>query len=168
MKRTANGKQWLLPVLFAVAMVAWALAPRMASADAHQKDIVDTAVAAGKFTTLATALKEAGLVDTLKGAGPFTVFAPTDEAFAALPPGTLVALLRDKDKLRAILTYHVVSGRVTAADASRLTEATTVHGQKVRIDARYGVKINDATVVQADILTSNGVIHVIDRVILPN
>ena len=132
------------------------------------KDIVDTAVADGRFKTLATALTAAGLVDTLKGKGPFTVFAPTDEAFAKLPAGTLNALLADKAKLTAILTYHVVSGRVMAADVVKLTTANTVNGKPVTIKVDGGkVYINDAQVIITDILTSNGVIHVIDKVILP-
>jgi transforming growth factor-beta-induced protein len=132
------------------------------------KDIVDTAVADGRFKTLATALTAAGLVDTLKGKGPFTVFAPTDEAFAKLPAGTLTALLADKAKLTAILTYHVVSGRVMAADVVKLTSANTVNGKPVTIKVDGGkVYINDAQVIITDILTSNGVIHVIDKVILP-
>jgi len=131
-------------------------------------DIVDTAVAAGSFKTLAKALTEAGLVETLKGKGPFTVFAPTDEAFAKLPKGTLEALLKDKKKLTAVLTYHVVAGKVTAADVAKLTTAKTVNGQSVKITAKNGtVLINDAKVTQADIETTNGVIHVIDKVILP-
>lgn len=131
-------------------------------------DIVDTAVAAGTFKTLATALSEAGLVETLKGKGPFTVFAPTDEAFAKLPKGTLDALLKDKKKLTAVLTYHVVPGNVTAADAAKLTSAKTVNGQTIKISAKGGtVMINDAKVTKADIATTNGVIHVIDKVILP-
>ena len=131
------------------------------------KDIVDTAVAAGSFTTLAKALAAAGLVDTLKGAGPFTVFAPTDEAFAKLPAGTIEALLKDKAKLTAILTYHVVPGKVMAADVVKLKTAKTVQGQSVKIDTTMGVKIDGASVVKADIVCSNGVIHVIDSVILP-
>ena len=132
------------------------------------KDIVDTAVADGRFKTLVTALTAAGLVDTLKGKGPFTVFAPTDEAFAKLPAGTLTALLADKAKLSAILTYHVVSGRVMAADVVKLTSANTVNGKPVTIKVDGGkVYINDAQVIITDILTSNGVIHVIDKVILP-
>jgi uncharacterized surface protein with fasciclin (FAS1) repeats len=134
---------------------------------AAKSDIVDTAVNAGSFKTLATALKAAGLVETLKGKGPFTVFAPTDEAFAKLPPGTVEALLQDKAKLTAILTYHVVSGNVKAADVVNLKSAKTVQGQAVAIDATDGVKINDAKVVKADIDCSNGVIHVIDTVLLP-
>ena len=133
-------------------------------------DIVDTAVAAGSFKTLAAALEAAGLVETLKGAGPFTVFAPTDEAFAKLPAGTVEDLLKpeNKDKLVAILTYHVVAGKVMAADVVNLTEATTVQGGKVAIKVDGGkVMINDATVTQTDIEASNGVIHVIDTVIMP-
>ena len=133
-----------------------------------QKDIVDTAVSAGTFTTLAKALQAAGLVDTLKGAGPYTVFAPTDEAFAKLPAGTVESLLKDKEKLTAILTYHVVAGKVTAADVAKVSEAKTVQGGALAIDASSGVRVNDAKVVQADVMASNGVIHVIDTVLLPN
>jgi len=139
----------------------------VAMAQQPQADIVDTAVAAGSFTTLATALQAAGLVDTLKGDGPFTVFAPTDEAFAKLPAGTLEALLADPAKLQAVLTYHVVPGRVTAADVASLSSATTVQGAPIAIDTSMGVRVNDAHVTQADVLTSNGVIHVIDTVLLP-
>ena len=134
---------------------------------AATSDIVDTAVAAGSFKTLAAALKAAGLVETLKGDGPFTVFAPTDEAFAKLPPGTVEALLKDKDKLTAILTYHVVSGKVKSGDVVKLKSAKTLNGKSVAVDATSGVKINDAKVVKADIDCSNGVIHVIDTVLLP-
>lgn len=130
-------------------------------------DIVDTAVKAGSFTTLVAAVKAAGLVDTLKGAGPFTVFAPTDEAFAKLPEGTVDALLKDLPKLKKILTYHVVSGKVMAADAVKLTSATTVEGSTVKIDASKGVKVNDSTVTTADVAVDNGVIHIIDTVLLP-
>lgn len=136
-----------------------------------QKDIVDTAIAAGQFETLAAALGAAGLVDTLKSEGPFTVFAPTDAAFAKLPEGTVESLLRpeNKDKLVAILTYHVVPGKVDSASVVKLTEATTVNGADVAIAVKNGtVKINEATVVKADIDTSNGMIHVIDTVILPS
>jgi len=139
----------------------------VAMAQQPQADIVDTAVAAGSFTTLATALQAAGLVDTLKGDGPFTVFAPTDEAFAKLPAGTLEALLADPAKLQAVLTYHVVPGRVTAADVATLSSATTVQGAPITIDTSMGVRVNDAHVTQADVMTSNGVIHVIDTVLLP-
>jgi uncharacterized surface protein with fasciclin (FAS1) repeats len=132
-------------------------------------DIVDTAVEAGSFNTLVTAVKAAGLVDTLKGAGPFTVFAPTDEAFAKLPDGTVDALLKDIPKLKKILTYHVVSGKVKAADFSlTLKSATTVEGSDVKIDASNGsVKVNDATVSTPDVDTDNGVIHIIDTVLIP-
>ena len=133
-------------------------------------DIVDTAVAAGSFSTLATALKAAGLVETLKGPGPFTVFAPTDEAFAKLPAGTLESLLKpeNKAKLAGILTYHVVAGKVTAADVVKLTSAKTVNGQSVKIAVDGGkVKVDGANVVKTDIGASNGVIHVIDAVLLP-
>lgn len=132
-------------------------------------DIVDTAVKAGSFKTLVAAVKAAGLVDTLKGKGPFTVFAPTDEAFAKLPAGTVETLLKpeNKDKLIAILTYHVIAGKVMASDAAKLNSTDTVLGQTVAIDAKDGVKINDAKVVKADIDCGNGVIHVIDTVLLP-
>jgi uncharacterized surface protein with fasciclin (FAS1) repeats len=133
-------------------------------------DIVDTAVAAGQFTTLVAALKAAGLVDTLKGPGPFTVFAPTDDAFKKLPAGTLDSLLKpeNKAKLVAILTYHVVAGNVTAADASKLTSAKTVEGADIKITASGGaVMIDGAKVIKADIACKNGVIHVIDAVMLP-
>ena len=135
-----------------------------------KKDIVDTAVAAGDFKTLAAALNAAGLVETLKGAGPFTVFAPTDAAFAKLPAGTLEDLLKpeNKEKLVAILTYHVVSGNVSAKDVVKLTEAKTVNGKSVKIMAEGGkVMVDSANVVKTDIQCSNGVIHVIDSVLLP-
>ncbi|MGE5849321.1 MAG: fasciclin domain-containing protein [Candidatus Methylomirabilota bacterium] len=132
------------------------------------KDIVDTAVEAGSFNTLAKALTEAGLVETLKGQGPFTVFAPTDEAFAKLPAGTLENLLKDKARLTAVLTYHVVPGKVMAADVMKLNSAKTVEGQIVTFSHTSGVKVNDANVIKTDIVASNGVIHVIDKVILPN
>ncbi|MCC6230417.1 MAG: fasciclin domain-containing protein [Phycisphaerales bacterium] len=134
-------------------------------------DIVDTAVKAGKFNTLAAALKAAGLVETLKGAGPFTVFAPTDEAFAKLPKGTLDDLLKPENKARltAILTYHVVPGSVMAADVTKLSNSTTVNGQRVDIKVSGGkVRIDGATVTATDVKTSNGVIHVIDTVIMPS
>ena len=134
------------------------------------QDIVDTAVAAGSFKTLVAAVQAAGLVDTLKGAGPFTVFAPTDEAFAKLPPGTVEDLLKpeNKAKLAAILTYHVVAGQVMAKEAMKLHEAKTVNGEELMIKTSMGsVMINDAKVVKSDIVCSNGVIHVIDTVLLP-
>ena len=133
-------------------------------------DIVDTAIRAGQFKTLAAALKAAGLVDTLKGPGPFTVFAPTDAAFAALPAGTVENLLKpeNRKKLVAILTYHVVPGRVTAAQVAGMESATTVQGGKLAIRASGGaVTVNDAHVVSADVAASNGVIHVIDKVLMP-
>jgi uncharacterized surface protein with fasciclin (FAS1) repeats len=135
-------------------------------------DIVDTAVAAGNFKTLITAVKAADLVDTLKSKGPVTVFAPTDDAFAKLPKGTVEGLLKDVPKLKAVLTYHVVPGKVMAADVVKLKTAKTVQGQDIKIDAskwhlHKNVKINDANVIKADIVTDNGVIHVIDKVILP-
>ena len=130
-------------------------------------DIVDTAVNAGSFTTLVAAVKAAGLVETLKGAGPFTVFAPTDEAFAKLPAGTVEGLLKDLPKLKQILTYHVVAGKVMAADVVKLKSAKTVEGSEVKIDATSGVKINNAKVVTPDVAADNGVIHIIDTVLLP-
>lgn len=134
---------------------------------AHAKDIVDTAVGAGSFNTLVKAIQAAGLVDTLKGAGPFTVFAPTDEAFAKLPAGTLDGLLKDKAALTKVLTYHVVPGKVMAADV-KPGQAKTVQGQSVTLSAMGGkVMVDDAHVVTADVAASNGVIHVIDKVILP-
>jgi len=132
-------------------------------------DIVDTAAAAGSFSTLVKVVQAAGLVETLKGAGPFTVFAPTDEAFAALPAGTLDAVLKDKAKLTSILTYHVVAGKVMAKDVVGLNGKTakTVQGGDLKIDTTSGVKIGGATVITADVETSNGVIHVINKVLLP-
>jgi len=132
-------------------------------------DIVDTAIAAGNFLTLARALTAAGLIGTLKSDGPFTVFAPTDEAFAKLPQETLDDLLKpeNKEKLTAILTYHVVPGKFMARQVANITQAATVQGQLVKIDTKDGVKINDATVLYADIEASNGVIHTIDTVLLP-
>lgn len=133
-----------------------------------KKDIVSTAIDAGIFNTLATALTEAGLVETLKGKGPFTVFAPTDEAFAKLPKETLGGLLKDKEALKKILLYHVVSGNVMSTDVVKLNEATTVEGSNVKISLVDGnVMVNDAKVIKADVKASNGVIHIIDTVILP-
>ena len=138
------------------------------SKKSDKKDIVDTAVAAGSFTTLATALDAADLIATLKGPGPFTVFAPTDAAFEKLPAGTLEGLLADKAKLSSVLTYHVVSGKVMAADVVKMSSAETVNGKSVQIKVVDGkVMINGATVVTADIEASNGVIHVIDSVLIP-
>jgi uncharacterized surface protein with fasciclin (FAS1) repeats len=156
--------------LAAVAAIVMGIAAGSASAYAADKDIVGTAVAAGQFKTLAAALTAAGLVDTLKGPGPFTVFAPTDAAFAKLPAGTLDTLLKpeSKAKLTAILTYHVVAGKVMAADVVKLKEAKTVNGAMVAVKVDGGnVMINNAKVTTADIEASNGVIHVIDTVLLP-
>jgi uncharacterized surface protein with fasciclin (FAS1) repeats len=141
-----------------------------AVAGSAQKDIVDTVIAAGTFNTLATALQAAGLANTLKGKGPFTVFAPTDEAFSKLPPGTVESLLKpeNKEKVKAILLYHVVSGDVTAAQVVKLSSAKTVNGQGLKLTVNDGtVMVNDAKVVKAGVLASNGVIHVIDTVLLP-
>ena len=131
-------------------------------------DIIETAAAAGSFTTLAKAIEAAGLTATLKGEGPFTVFAPTDAAFAKLSKGTLDALLKDKAKLTAILTYHVVSGNVSSRDVAGMSSAKTVNAQQISIKAKGGkVMIDKATVIQADIAADNGVIHVIDQVLMP-
>jgi uncharacterized surface protein with fasciclin (FAS1) repeats len=145
-------------------IIATALAA--ASLAVQAKDIVETAVAAGSFKTLATALQAAGLVDTLKGKGPFTVFAPTDAAFAKIPKADLDALLKDKAKLTAVLTYHVVPGAVMAKDV-KAGNVKTVQGGMLTLGTTGGVTVNNAKVVQADIVTSNGVIHVIDTVVLP-
>lgn len=136
------------------------------STQALAADIVDTAVSAGSFKTLVTALQAAGLVDTLKGKGPFTVFAPSDEAFAKVPKATLDALLKDKAALTKVLTYHVVSGKVMAADV-KAGKVKTVQGQELTVTTMGGVKVDGANVVKADIVTDNGVIHVIDAVVLP-
>jgi uncharacterized surface protein with fasciclin (FAS1) repeats len=146
------------------ALVATILAPTLARA----ADIVDTAVAAGSFNTLITAVKAAGLVKTLKGKGPYTVFAPNDAAFAKLPPGTVESLLKNKAKLATILKYHVVPGRVKAADvAGKSLQVKTAAGLPMNVDGTFGVRVNDAHVIQPDIEASNGVIHVIDTVLLP-
>lgn len=130
-------------------------------------NIVDVAVANGSFTTLVTAVQAAGLVETLSGPGPFTVFAPTDDAFAKLPAGTVEGLLADKAKLTAVLTYHVLAGKVTAADAATVNSATTVQGSDLTVDSSSGVKVNDATVVIADVAADNGILHAIDTVLIP-
>jgi uncharacterized surface protein with fasciclin (FAS1) repeats len=155
--------------VLALCAVLGAANSRLAMADDKAaKDIVDTAVGAGQFKTLVTAVKAADLVDTLKGKGPFTVFAPTDEAFAKIPKEKLEALLKDKKALTAVLTYHVVPGKVMAADVVKLDSAKTVQGQSVNIVAKDGkVSINGANVLKTDIVCGNGVIHVIDAVILP-
>ena len=150
-----------------IALTAAASFSTAAYADGHSMDIVDTAVNAGSFTTLVTAVQAAGLVDVLKGDGPFTVFAPTDEAFAALPAGTIEALLSDIEQLTAILTYHVVPGMVMSGDLSDGMMAATVNGAEVMIGTMNGVTVDGANVIAADIKASNGVINVIDAVILP-
>ncbi|MCT8328495.1 fasciclin domain-containing protein [Albidovulum sediminis] len=154
----------LKPLSLATALTLSAL-----PAVAQSADIVDTAVAAGDFTTLAAALEAAGLVETLKGEGPFTVFAPTDAAFAALPAGTVEDLLKpeNKDQLTAVLTYHVVAGKVMSGDLSDGMKAATVNGAEVTITTEGGAKVNGANITSADIAATNGVIHVIDAVILP-
>ena len=157
---------------FALVLVGTlAATPLLRAGDAAaKKDIVDTAVGAGKFNTLAAALKAAGLVETLKGEGPFTVFAPTDEAFAKLPAGTVEDLLKpeNKEKLTAVLTYHVVAGKAMAKDVAGMGSAKTVNGKELKLKAYDGkVKVDSATVTTADIAASNGVIHVIDAVLLP-
>ena len=153
----------------ALAASVLALLGTAAFAGDMKKDIVDTAAGAGDFTTLLTAAEAAGLVDTLKGDGPFTVFAPTDEAFAALPEGTVEDLLKpeNKEKLASILSYHVVPGKVMSTDLTDDMEAETVQGASLTIDLDNGVMVEDANVTSADIETSNGVIHVIDKVIIP-
>jgi uncharacterized surface protein with fasciclin (FAS1) repeats len=149
----------LLPILGLLALFSFSAAAA---------DIVDTAVAAGDFKTLVAAVKAAGLVDTLKGAGPFTVFAPTDEAFAKLPAGTVDALLKDPEKLKNILLYHVVSGKVMAVDVMKMKSAKTMEGGTVKIHEMGGkVMVNNATVSKTDIICDNGVIHVIDTVLMP-
>lgn len=148
-------KRYLAAAIFAASVVT-----------AQAQDIVDVAVGAGSFNTLVTAVKAAGLVDTLKGTVPFTVFAPTDEAFAKVPKETLDALLADKEKLTAVLTYHVVSGLVMSKDVSA-GKVKTVQGSELTITTDGGVKVDGANVVKADIVTTNGVIHVIDAVVLP-
>jgi uncharacterized surface protein with fasciclin (FAS1) repeats len=156
-------------VVCLVAAMSLMAAPARAE-NAAGKDIVDTAVSAGSFKTLVAAVKAAGLVDTLKGSGPFTVFAPTDEAFAKLPAGTVEDLLKpeNKDKLTAILTYHVVPAKAMAKDVAGMSSAKTVNGKELKLKADGGkVMVDKATVTKADIAASNGVIHVVDTVLLP-
>ncbi|MCG8695724.1 MAG: fasciclin domain-containing protein [Minwuiales bacterium] len=158
-------------LIAAFAAIPLAFGALSASAGSKSADIVDTAASAGQFETLVAAVKAAGLVETLKGSGPFTVFAPTDEAFAKLPAGTVENLLKpeNKDQLVAVLTYHVVPGKIMASDiAGKTSKVETVQGAKLSVDATDGVKVDEATVVSADIEASNGVIHVIDTVVLPN
>jgi len=155
---------WALPV----GLLASALLGYSAMSQRAEKDIVDTAVGAGQFKTLVKLVQEADLVDALRGEGPFTVFAPTDEAFAKLPKSQVDALLKDKEALRRVLLYHVVQGKVMASDVTKMRSAKTLQGQNINIRVRNNVvRINDAKVVKADIVCSNGVIHVIDKVILP-
>jgi len=166
--KSRNLKQlaaWLSVCLLAIFVLAGCGGEK-----APEKDIVDTAAAAGDFNTLVEAVKAAGLVQTLKGEGPYTLFAPTDAAFAKLPEGTLDSLLEpeNKAKLAGILTYHVVAGKVMAADVVTMTEAKTVNGQMLKISTTDGkVTVDEANVVKTDIECSNGVIHVIDAVVLP-
>ena len=153
-----------------ITAAAFGAALSVSAVSAAEMDIVDTAAEAGSFNTLVAAVEAAGLVETLKGDGPFTVFAPTDEAFAALPEGTVASLLEpeNRDQLVAVLTYHVIPGRVMSSDiAGQEMMVATVQGSEVDIDATDGVTVDDATVTTADIEATNGVIHVIDRVILP-
>lgn len=155
-------------IVFALTIASAAVAGQYGKA--ASMDIVDTAVAAGSFKTLAAALQAAGLVDALKGTGPFTVFAPTDEAFAKLPAGTLESLLKpeNKDKLASILKFHVVSGKVMSTQAVKLTSATTLEGSALKLEVKDGALfVSGAKVVKADVDASNGVIHVIDAVVLP-
>lgn len=162
-------ESFVLPTVVTGLLLSVLMAPSIAQSETtskSQSNIVDTAVAGG-FTTLVTALQAAGLEETLKGQGPFTVFAPTDAAFAKIPPAELDALLKDKEALTKVLTYHVVPGKVMAADVAKLRSAKTVQGQSVTIDTRKGVKVDEAKVLKTDIVASNGVIHVIDSVIVP-
>jgi len=154
-----------------VAIAVIALSVSIGAASATSKNIVETAVQSGKFNTLVAALKAAGLVNTLNGKGPFTVFAPSDTAFSKLPAGTVDGLLKpeNKAKLVSILAYHVIPGKIMSGDiAGKKISVKTVQGSEISVDAMYGVKINDSNVVSADIATTNGVIHVIDKVLMPN
>ena len=163
-------RKFHMVALLVACMFALAASPAPAGEKAAGKDVVDTAVAAGKFNTLAAALKAADLVETLKGDGPFTVFAPTDEAFAKLPAGTVEDLLKpeNKEKLKSVLTYHVVAGKATSADVAGKTSAKTVNGKELKLRAADGkVTVDKATVIKADVEASNGVIHVIDTVLIP-
>jgi uncharacterized surface protein with fasciclin (FAS1) repeats len=154
-------------LMLAAAALSFAAVPAFADMHGDKKDIVDTAVAAGQFSTLVTAVTAAGLVETLKGEGPFTVFAPNDAAFAKVPKADLDALLADKEKLTAVLTYHVVPGKLMAADLADMSSLKTVQGGELMLDTSNGVTVDGAPVISADIETSNGVIHVIDSVVMP-
>jgi uncharacterized surface protein with fasciclin (FAS1) repeats len=162
-----HGNRWTREIVMIRKMLLSSAAAAFLATPALAADIVDVAVGAGNFTTLVAAVQAAGLVDTLKGEGPFTVFAPTDAAFAALPEGTVQGLLNDIPALTAILTYHVVPGKVMSSDLAEGMTAATVNGANVTITLGGGAKVNGANIVQADIEASNGVIHVIDAVILP-
>ena len=154
-----------------VSIAVIALSVSIGAASATSKNIVETAVQSGKFNTLVAALKAAGLVNTLNGKGPFTVFAPSDTTFSKLPAGTVDGLLKpeNKAKLVSILAYHVIPGKVMSGDiAGKKISVKTVQGSEISVDAMYGVKINDSNVVSADIAATNGVIHVIDKVLIPN
>jgi uncharacterized surface protein with fasciclin (FAS1) repeats len=165
---TAFTKRGYLSLMaLSAALLAAVTIQSTAYAGGMKKDIVDTAVSAGSFNTLASALTQAGLVETLRGDGPFTVFAPTDAAFSKIPAEQLEEILADKETLTAILTYHVVPGKVMAADVGNIESAATVQGQELTISTDSGVMVDSAMVVQADIEASNGVIHVIDTVLLP-
>jgi len=159
-----QGRNVLVALAAGLAVCVGLVAPARAAAS---KDIVETAAAAGTFKSLAAALQAAGLEQTLKGPGPFTVFAPTDEAFAKIPKADLDALLKDKAKLAAVLSYHVFAGNAGSADLKQLKDLSTVHGGRLKIDASKGLKVDNATVVKADVPASNGVIHVIDTVLIP-
>ena len=163
MHRRVTGSLTAWTVGLAVSGLLGATTP----AAAQPKDIVDTAIAAGTFKSLATALQAAGLVETLRGPGPFTVFAPTDEAFAKIPKADLDALLKDKAKLTAVLSYHVFAGNASTADLRQLKDLSTVHGGRIKIDASKGLKLDNAMVIKADVPASNGVIHIIDTVLIP-
>lgn len=157
--------------MFATPMIAACTANQGTANTAPKNDIVDTAIGAGSFNTLVAAADAAGLVETLKGPGPFTIFAPTDAAFAKLPGGTVESLLQpeNKDQLVAILTYHVVPGKTMSSDISgKVLKVASVQGQELGIDARDGVKVDNSNVIKADIEATNGVIHVVDTVLLPN
>jgi uncharacterized surface protein with fasciclin (FAS1) repeats len=164
-----NARKTALVTIFTIALFAVVSSNTFAGDKKSSKNIVETAVAAGNFNTLAKALTEAGLVEELQKEGPFTVFAPTDEAFSKLPEGTLENLLKDKEALKKVLLYHVVSGKVMASDVANLQSAATLEGNDVKITINDGnVMINNAKVIKADVVASNGVIHVIDTVLIPD
>lgn len=172
MKNPFNKQGLLTPAIIyaplALMLFAFPVLAGQHEAKEADRDIVDTAIAAGDFNTLVTAVQEAGLVETLKGEGPYTVFAPNDEAFAKLPKEKLDALLADKEALGQVLTYHVVPGRIMAADVVKLDSAETVQGQSLNIEAGDTVRVNGARVLKTDIIATNGIIHVIDTVLLPD